>query len=820
MRVFNKTLIGHPHSLHLSYKHIYFLQKMNYKILLILLCLLSGNAFARKVITGKIIENESKKPIDAAQVELLTLPDSVIAESTYTNSEGTFNLFRADTTKNYCVRVKLRFYKNETVPITFKSGVRIISLGSIEMQPTSVNLKEITVSGSKIKVSELPDRTIYGISTDMKKTSTDGLDVLRKVPTVQVDYFNENITVEGKSNIKIEVDGISRDKSYLKKLHPNQIEKMEVITSPTGKYDADVDAVINIITNKEMRYGLKGMANALLFPYSFDKFMTRGNASLDYGLKNISYSIAANGTIGQFDFVNSMSRISGTSELERDGRTQTKFTNGNVNAGFIYDPNEFNNLSVNLNYSGNGSTTDNNQLSSALNNNVSSLSRTTNQSDNGSRGINTSIFYKHKFDKKTEHSYEIETNIYTSLKNKNTTSFQNILLNPDSTELSRSPLQLEENKTRSSSVNTRGNYTLPFDSVYAFNTGLSANYSYNYIDNMSSLTTTPNFEYKDLKGSFYAELSRTFKKGTVKVGTRLEVSDVIINSATPSTYVSPLPYVNGQYKFNDINTLKLNYSRRVFRPSNSQLNPFVSYADSLTESRGNSDLKPAYRDNFQLTNSIKFGKNKFSGTISPQLFFEYRTGLIQTISSPKANSTILDKFPANVSNGYETGLNLSVYAQIFVVIFNSNVRYFRTHADKYLDQINAIDKNSWSWNSQVMCPLPKEFRFFAVLSINGPTVSGQETTEMTPINLFGLSKQFKNNSSLTVLAFNPFTSKNFYSTITTNSSSLYQRSESYMDLKRVFMVNYSINFNLGKEVKSQKRDQEQNMEESGFKLPF
>ncbi|MFT3752177.1 MAG: outer membrane beta-barrel protein [Paludibacter sp.] len=154
------------------------------------------------------------------------------------------------------------------------------------------------------------------------------------------------------------------------------------------------------------------------------------------------------------------------------------------------------------------------------------------------------------------------------------------------------------------------------------------------------------------------------------------------------------------------------------------------------------------------------------------------------------------------------------------MIFNSNVRYYRIHTDKYLDQINAVDRNGWSWNSQVMCPLPKDFRFFAVLSINGPTVSGQELNKSTPFNLFGISKQFKNNSSLTLLAFNPFASKNFYNSSTIDNGTLYQYSESYMDLKRMFMINYSINFKVGKDLKVQKRGEEQTQEDNGIKLPF
>jgi hypothetical protein len=794
---------------------------MKTKFIVIILCLITSNTFARKVITGSIVEVETKTAVESAKIELIQLPDSTVAEFTSTNSEGTYNLFRADTTKNYCLKVSKLFFKTQIFPLQLAVSGRIINIGRKELEPSSISIKEVVVNGSKIKVSELPDRTIYGISTDMKKTSTDGLDVLRKVPTVQVDYFNEDIKVEGKSNIKIEVDGISRDKNYLKKLHPSQIEKMEVITNPTGKYDADVDAVINIITIKEMGYGLKGMVNAMLLPNSLDNYMARGNTSLDYGLKKISYYISANGGSGKFDMINSMVRNAGTSGLVRDGGSKINFGNLNVNGGFNYDPNELNNMSLNISYNGNGSKSNNFQTNNLTQNNIIiNKNGTINNAENQNPGMNASLFYKHKFSKTKDHAYEIETSFYNSLKNNSKSNYQNIFYDLAGVELSRSPLQLEENNTRRSSASLRGNYTLPFDSVYNFNSGISSNYNYSYIDNISSRTNAPNQDYRDLKSSLYAELSKTFKKGSAKIGSRLEISDVTINISDKNTYVSPLPYANCQYKFNDKNSLKLNYSRRVFRPSNTQLNPFVSYSDSLTESHGNIGLKPAYRDNIQLTHSMKFGKNKFSGNISPQLFYEYRTGLIQNITTIKENTNIFEKYPVNISNGYETGVNMAVSAQIAIVMFNSNFRYTRIHTDKYLDQIDALNKNSWSMNMQVMCPLPKEFRFFAFLNITGPTINGQELTETAPFNIIGISKQFKNNSSLTLMAFNPFASRNFYSSSTISNESLYQKSESYMNFKNAFLINYSINFKVGKDVNSQKRNQEQSQDENMMKLPF
>ncbi|WP_243349498.1 outer membrane beta-barrel protein [Parabacteroides sp. FAFU027] len=782
-----------------------------------LLCLFAVNAHARQIITGSVVEKESNKPIEAATVELLQVSDSSSVEVVYTNSEGAFTLMKADTAKRYCLRVRQLNFKIRKVSVA-KSTNRIINIGQIALDPSSINLKEIVVNGSKIKVTELPDRTVYGIPTDLKKISTDGLDVLRKVPSVQIDYFNEEIKVDGKTNIKIEVDGVTRDKDFIKKLHPTQIDKLEVITSPTGKYDADVDAVINIITIKEMRYGLKGTVNTQLLPNSTDRYMMRGMGSLDYGLKTISYYVSANGGLGKFDFINTMDRYAGPDTLHQNGNMNSFFANGNINAGFIYDPNEKNNLSLNISYNGNNSKTNNDQTNNSWENtNPKSITGTTSESKNKNGGLNASLFYKHSYDKKKSHFYEIETSLYSSLINTNTTNYKSKYY----TTLDKT----EQNNSRISTLNGRFGYFLPFDSVYTFGTGINANYNHNYINNIRSLTQAPDLEYNNTRGSMFAELSRNFKKGNLKVGTRGEFSYVTINTTNTNKFFSLLPYANGQYKINDRNSIKLNYSRRVIRPSRNQLNPFVSYVDSLTISQGNINLVPAYRDNFQLTYNVKYGKSKFSGNLSPQLFFEYRTRLIQTITQEIQNTGRFEKIPMNISNGYEGGLGLSVNAQIVTIIFNSNFRYFRSHIDNYIDekgmqQIAAQDRNSWNWNSQIMCPLPLNLRFFSMLNLTGPTVNGQETSKSSPFYLAGIVKQFKNNSSLTILAFNPFAENFFKSTTTLNNSSFYQRSQTFMNMKNAFLINYSYNFKLGKDVKAQKQETEQNIEENNIKLPF
>jgi outer membrane receptor protein involved in Fe transport len=800
---------------------------MSYKILMILLCLIVGKVQARQVITGKLADKETTKPVEAANVELLQLPDSLVVESMRTNTEGTFTFYKGDTAKSFCLRISHVSYKTLVMPVSKKSGM-INSMGVIPLDLAIFSVKEVVINGSKIRVTELPDRTIYGIPGDVKKTSTDGLDVLRKVPSVQVDYLNENITVDGKTNIKIEVDGVTRDKEYLKKLHPSQIDKLEVVTSPSGKYDAEVDAVINVVTDRAMRYGLKGTVGAQVLPKSTERYMGRYNVSLDYGLEKISYYGAVNGGVQQFQFINTLDRSSGVNSLNRYGTQSMKGDNENLNVGLIYNPDELNNLNFNVSLNRNKALNDGDLFNYNFeNNSPTNIYRTTTNGDNTSNGLNTSLFYKRKLDKKTQHGYEIEATYYNSLSNINKTKVQNINYTLDTVPiLPASPFFTEESKTNRQTIGTQANYTLPFDSVYTFGIGIGGNFNQYKVDNkkyMGELNfpvpDSSNLDYKDLRGSFFSELSRTFKKGSIKIGSRVEAAHVTINSTNTNDYFSPLPYANGQYKINDRTSLRLAYSRRVIRPSSDQLNPFKSEVDSQTVSRGNTHLRPAYRDNFQLTYSLKYGKSKFSGSISPQIFYEYKTRLIQRITEP-TSSTEFQNYPVNISNGYETGIGIALNAQIAMVIFNSNFRYSYNHVDRYLTQIDQVDQQSWSWNSYAVSPLPLNLRLFTVLYMTGPTVNGQEVQKRSPFYLVGIVKQFKNNSSLNLMVFNPFAEKFFDNTTTINNQNLYQRSETYMHLKNAIMLSYSYNFKIGKAINLQKHNIEENNEENGNKLPF
>lgn len=327
-------------------------------------------------------------------------------------------------------------------------------------------------------------------------------------------------------------------------------------------------------------------------------------------------------------------------------------------------------------------------------------------------------------------------------------------------------------------------------------------------------------DYRDLRLGGYAELSRNFRKGSVKAGSRFETSRITINSAESGNYFSPLPYANATWKLNDNHNFKVAYSRRVIRPSSAQLNPFVSVVDSQTISRGNINLKPAYRDNFQFTYNLKLGIKKVTLNISPQLFYEYKTGLIQNIISRNSQTGVFENVPTNISNGYETGSALSVNSQIGKVLFNSNFRYMFYHIDKYLDQINATNRQSWNWNSFVMFPLPHDFQFMSVFNFSGPVLDGQTETKSSPFYMLGGGKQFKGNHTVRLFFFNPFLGKFFDSKSTIRNNTVYQQSDYYLKSNLSFMLMYAYSFKLGKTIEKEKHNVEQQLQDNIIKMPI
>ena len=215
---------------------------------MLLLLVIPSVVVKAQSIKGMVYSLQEKSPVQFSQVALLHLPDSAIISNTSTKADGSF-LFTGVKTGNYFVKASYLGCKPGGKTTSIAPGSAMVQLDTITLLPSSTLLNEVKVTGEKIKATELVDRTVYTIPEDLSKSSLNGYEVLRKIPGVQVD-FNNNVTLNGKTNFIIQVDGKQRDQQYLARLLPTDIKSVEVINNPSGKYDGSIDGVINIILKK------------------------------------------------------------------------------------------------------------------------------------------------------------------------------------------------------------------------------------------------------------------------------------------------------------------------------------------------------------------------------------------------------------------------------------------------------------------------------------------------------------------------------------------------------------------------------------------
>ena len=231
-------------------------------------------------ITGVIVDDSTTAPVSYASVALLSAADSSILNGMITNDQGKF-LFNDLPYGKYNLKVTFVGYKPVLIKdLEVSRQNKMIDLQNLKIREDFKKLEEAVIVGQRLKGEEKVDRTVFTINDDVRKASTTALDALKHIPSVTVDFQN-NVSLEGSSNIQFYVDGILRNKEYVAQLKPEQIDKVELITNPGVKYDADISGVINIILKKEKRSGVSGSVK-IPIPHP-TKIVAEPSANIEYG---------------------------------------------------------------------------------------------------------------------------------------------------------------------------------------------------------------------------------------------------------------------------------------------------------------------------------------------------------------------------------------------------------------------------------------------------------------------------------------------------------------------------------------------------------
>jgi outer membrane receptor protein involved in Fe transport len=672
-------------------------------------------------------------------------------------------------------------------------------------------LDQVEVIGERIKGVETVDRTIYTIPESAVKVAGSGTDILRRIPSVQVDISN-NISLQGNTNILILIDGKERDKNFIAQLDPKSIDKVEVITNPSSKYDAGVRGVINVILKKESREGINGSAD-LEIPTSSDHYISSSYASIDYGTGKLRIFSSVNSHFEAFGNIKDLSRESGTTLYLAKGNGRFSFGMAVIHYGFDYFINDKNTFNFYANYNPTQFNMDYNLQNKMTDNGSVTNSFTTDSKSHDSRGGQFySVFYKKEMDK-TGHQITLDMSYY-DYKATTTNSYIEQPYLPDfsapSGQLStRSEILMPTRQ----SVNTKIDYTLPINDKFSFEAG-AQNYlqfikdQYDYSNSVSSF-----FNYKEIRYALYSRLNTKFKKVSFQAGFRAEYSDIYISDTKTTDYFFLLPNASVQYSFENQQSLKLLFTRSIDRPGSGDLNPSVTVLDAYNVSHGNPKLDPSFTNRIQLT----YSKNIKSSFISPELYYDHRGDVFQRVIKVNVQN-VSESYIDNLGTADEFGLGLSASIKVNKwLMINPYFRGFYSHSNSFVNadfNIDAKEDFGWMGNIYATATLTKGLNLWCYATYASPVTSMQSTHYRDALYLIGLEKSiWKDKGKIGINWYEPFKSDFRFSRNVTKSPGLIQDDDNFVKLRTLISLKFTYRFNKGKEVK--KLERQKSLESDG-----
>jgi len=496
--------------------------------------------------------------------------------------------------------------KTILIPIALLAG--IFTFAQTEKDTIKTNEKEIegvTVTVRKPTVESKVDRTVFNVANSSILAGNTTWDVLRMTPLVSIDN-NDAIKAEGESvtvyiNDRKSVFTGKELKEYLKTIPADNLMKIEVITSPSSRYEA-TGTVINIVLKKRDDEGMKG--SITLNNRQNTKNSQYTNFNLNYHKKNFTQTL-----IGSYSDNTYVQKNSSFYTWYDDNSTNQidSYMIGRSKSPSVSSTSEFeidnkNTVGVILEYYQSNSTSNSEADRKDFINNIFDSSYEQNQNSTGlNRNLGTNIFYKW-YDK--EKNKILDVNLGTNYYGQSEDSYfiNNIFsVSEGSSTKDLGVITDTENRNYYAKID----YTQPLGkSGASFEVGGKVNFNNNVIPNnlygsmLSGLSSNDVFHYEDQITSLYANYSRTFfKKLETRIGLRYEYIDYRIRqdiggASRKDGYGSFLPNILVKYTFSDKYDLSLTYNRNIWRPWYAEFNPFMTPNTDGIYSRGNIELNP------------------------------------------------------------------------------------------------------------------------------------------------------------------------------------------------------------------------------------
>ncbi|WP_144605707.1 TonB-dependent receptor domain-containing protein [Algoriphagus algorifonticola] len=764
-------------------------------------------------IIGVAKDAKSGEPVGYATAALYRKGSDVSLAGAVADGEGKFFITGFDPGE---YSLQLTFIGFETLVvdnISVKSKTGDIILGDLSMSDEGLALEEVTVQGQRQLIEERVDRTIYKAENDRTTAGGDATDVLRRVPMLSVD-LDGNVSMRGSSNITVLIDNrpsaiaASSITDALKQIPADQIKEVEVITSPSARFDAEgTSGVINIVTKKNNLQGVTMSINSGA-GLRGSNLGLNGSARIGkFGFSLGGFGRSGYNILGRFDNEQQLIDPSGnTTTILQSADTERRDLFGRYNFGMDYEIDKYNFITGAVNF---GIRNSNNWQNDFLTQNfvggnlTREALRETNSKDQ-SNSIDVSLNYTKTYEKKGK-----EVSLLTLYsRNNRENNFVNTLFNEDFQTIDSrlrndNPSRNEEFTVQLDFVNPlgdKGNQILEYGaknilrkaySDFAYFQAEGADGAYVELQDPS---LSNEFSYDQNVTAGYLSYTFSFLKNyTLKPGLRYEYTTISADFANElevdiPSYGTLVPSVNASRKLKNGNMIKAAYNRRIQRPSLRFLNPNIEASNPLQISQGNPILDPELTDNYELGYStfIKGTMLNFTG------FYRNTTGSIQAVRTVQDDDIIYTTYE-NI--GQEQALGTNIFANVSIsnkFSLNGGFDLYYAMLDNGLtDPLFAASNQGWVVSGRMFgnYSLPKDWQIQLFTFARGRRVQLQGSSGGFAAYGLNFNKQFKEKRGSIGFGAENFLAKEFIIRNETITPTIVQNSTSALR-----NMNFKINF--------------------------
>lgn len=626
---------------------------------------------------GIVRDSETSLPIEYATVSIYS-NDSVLIGGGVSELDGIFSI----ESKSVAGYLDIEFLSYEIKRIQYKpTASGLVDLGEITLSSSAISIDEITITAEKSTSQFLLDRKVFNVGQDLASRGGTAEDLLNNVPSISVD-IEGNVSMRGGSNVRIFINGRPSNlvgmngSNGLRSIQANMIERVEVITNPSARYEAEgMTGIINIILKKDTKGG---------FNSSFEvnggvpkQFGVGANLNYRKGLTNFFLNYGFRSQLRPGTGYNFLERYDGNNTsaiLSKNNRERNRVSNS-VSSGLDFHLTEKQLLTASLTYSYNNGS--NNSLVTYKYDDYLGkrdvkqidliqdyILRDNNEIELSPR-MQYSLDYRKEFDEKDkvlsanlsyQQSRETEDNTYVERLYESNVAIEN--------GLNQRSSNLEGERNFSGQID----FVQPINEVGRFELGARSTYRkidndfsveelmgdvWLVLDNISNM-----FNYDEGVYGAYAIYGNKFEKFSYQGGLRYEYTHVLTELVTTSqvnnrNYGGLFPSGFLNYEFNQGNQVQVSYSRRIRRPEFRDLNPFFGFTDRINFFSGNPNLNPQYTNSFEVSH-LRFWD---WGNVGTSLYFRRTDDVSTQIKTINDDGTTFTK-PENLGKEDNSGIEL------------------------------------------------------------------------------------------------------------------------------------------------------------------